>query len=253
MSKKHLQKVGGGFSMILSSDLSDDQSHDYRIRFTPALNLTGADRWMVALENLQSWYTWFNVSSDYDNTTFRYYNGAAYKTVNLTPGIYNASDLINAIEVGITANSDDPLNLVWSVNENTQKFVLTLLNGYKVDFGGYNIATLFGGNQAEYSTSGAMPNVAQMTNNVNTWLVHCDLLDFGICGPFQGKVLHSFSPDVSPGEAIQLQPNLTYSLVRPASHVQDVRIWITDQTGRALSIQNQPMTLKLHLKPLAFI
>lgn len=247
-----LKKDGKAFSMILSSDYAyKGNSHDFRIRFTPELNMSGGDLWQVALEKLDTWNTWYNISDDYDNRVFTYYNGTAWKDLNIEPGIYSADDLIAIIDAGVVANSDDPNNLVFSINLNTQKFVLTLASGYKIDMTNKNIRVLFGAQSKIYDTSGSFESVAKMTNNVNAFVLHCDLLANSVLGGNQSEALEVFTPDVAPGESIALRPNLSYNMVRPGKAIRECRIWCTDQLGRPLNLNNEPLTIKLHFRSLS--
>ena len=249
-----MQGLEGGFTACFSSDdRTSGSSNDFTIRLSPGMDLSSSDRWAIYMADLSLWYTWYNISTLYGTTTFKYSHNAGvnWNTIELTPGIYKADDLITAIGLKITANGHTSASILISANQNTQKFVFSFVGGYQVDFTGLNIRTIFGAESAIYSVSGAMPNVAKMTYGVNSWYLNCDLLDTGYQGRTQGRVLHSFVPDVSPGSAIRETPQATYSLVRSTRVVNEIRFWLTDQLGRSLSIQDEPISLRLHFKPLS--
>ena len=240
------------FTAVFSSDDAttlDIGTHDFTIRLEPAMRLNG--RYAVSLCDLSLWYTWHNISDLYSNTAFKYWNGVVWKTVYITKGIYDAADLANAISDLLTAAGDNPANLIIEANQNSQKFLITLSAGYQIDFTGLQIRILFGADNAILTTSGLMPNVAQMTNGVNTWILNSDLVDYGISGSHGGKALHSFSPQVSPGSHIREIPNKYYVMVKNTPFVESVRFWLTDQRGRPLSIQNEPVSIRLHFSPVA--
>src|SRR4051812_1942896 len=96
--QKALMTVAGGFNCCFSSDSrSSGSTHDFRINLSPSMDLSGSDRWEMCLEDLATWYTWYNVSSDYGTNTFKYSTGSDWTTITLAEGIYKASDLIAAI------------------------------------------------------------------------------------------------------------------------------------------------------------
>lgn len=253
--RRRLIESPGGFSLVLGSDdrREGTTTHDFTINFSPNIDFSTADRWQVALEQLSLWHTLFNISNDFGNTVFRYRNATVYKTIDITPGIYAAQDLIDYLETRVLANGDDPEMLQWAANTNTQKFILTLGGGYRVDFTDLPIRTVFGAANIEYTSSTSMPNVAQMSNGVNQWILHCDLVDYGYMGKYPGKPITSFSPDVAPGAAILINPQLVYVLIREAKSISSIRFWLTDQTGRPLNINNEPVDIKLHFIPLNYV
>jgi hypothetical protein len=235
-----------------SDDRTSGTSHDFRIRLNPPMRLnpgTGnPPKWKIALADLALWYTLYNVSDDYNNRQFVYSpnNGVTWKTVQLTAGIYNASALAAAISSAVTANGDNAANLLISANVNTQKFIFTFDNNYQVDFTGLEIRTIFGAESAIYSVSGPMPNVAKMTNEVNSWYLHTDLIEYGQSGALQGRVLHSFNPQVSPGSAIREVPQHAYVAVKSVDFINEVHFWITDQKDRPLNLNGEPVSVRLH-------
>ena len=250
-----MQALAGGFTCVFSSDdRTSGDTHDFSINLSPPIDLTGADRWQVALCDLSTWYTWFNISDEYNNRIFRYSHngGATWTDINITPGIYSADNLIDFIEAAITANGHVPASLRITPNESIQKFLFQFTNNYRVDFTNLNIRILFGAESQIYSVSGFMPNVAQMTNGVNTWYLQSDLLESGYQGRFPGRVLHSFNPgqDNPPGSALREIPNTFYNMVRSTPNLSSVRFHLTDQRNRALNINGEPLTVRLHFQPL---
>src|SRR5688572_5899766 len=73
--------AGAGERKIkLSSDDSNDATlHDFAIVFSPSINLKGADRWEIAMINCNTWFTTYNISTDYNNRHVKSYNGAIYQ------------------------------------------------------------------------------------------------------------------------------------------------------------------------------
>src|SRR5687768_8508109 len=76
------------YLLNISSDNKDTGqfSDDFTINFTPAIRIAG--NWELALVNATMWYSWYNISADYSNQPFRYFNNAVWKTITIAPGLY---------------------------------------------------------------------------------------------------------------------------------------------------------------------
>src|SRR5690606_34754299 len=103
--------------------------------------------------------------------------GTEWNTLSIPAGNYTSAQLTAVISNMLTAAGDDPEHLVLTPNYSTSRFELSLSGGYKVDFTGLNIATVFGADQIEYDASISFPQHADITYGVNSCLVNCDVLD----------------------------------------------------------------------------
>src|SRR5690349_12713462 len=88
---------------------SDDReqgaySDDFSVAFAPAMRLAG--NWQLALVNATMWYSWYNISPDYNNQTIKYYNGSVWKTVIIPAGLYGINDINAYLQSVMLANND---------------------------------------------------------------------------------------------------------------------------------------------------
>jgi hypothetical protein len=252
-----LEVAPGGFIGVFSSDTG--KTHDFTVSFHD-LDLSSADRWQLCLTKLDTWFSFYNIqdSTGYDNNSIRYYNGAAWKVIQVTPGNYTFPELIDEIYAQQAVEGDNaavagvrPLEFILNYNTGHVELQFNGGSGYRVDFSYKNIYSIFGALQLTYDTSGALENVAKISNNVNQILLHCDLLDGGFINGSVGQVLYTFVPEHPPGAHILEVPNFpNYSLVRDMKHINSVRVRLTDQLGRPIDLNGEPLSIQVHFQPL---
>ncbi len=248
-----LQASSGGFTAIFSSDQrASGSTHDFQIQFNPTLDLSSADRYEVAVQSINTWYSHYNISDDYNNRTLKYSSngGVSYTTITIPAGNYSALDLISEISSLITASGGVSANVIILANFNTQKFEFVLANNYRLNFDTGNLYVIMGVDPIVYSASFTAPNVAKLSNNVNNWLVHFSMIQAGILGGSSSRVIYSLVPDTEPGGHIYEKPSFPcYCLVEDAKHFTHVRIQITDQNQRPINLNGEPFSMALHFRP----
>src|SRR5271170_2320079 len=123
---------------ISSNSLSGNETTS---NFTqPIPNLILWKNFKCALESCSIWYSWFNISADYGNQSFRYNNGSTWKTITITPGLYALRDINTYIQAQMEINGDYTVGspniyyIALTPDFNTFKCLLTISNSYQVDF-----------------------------------------------------------------------------------------------------------------------
>src|SRR5690349_7498778 len=90
---------------ISSDDMESGQTTDnFSVGFSPAIRVNG--NWEIALQQATLWYSWYNISAQYGNQTFRYYNGSVWKNITITPGLYGLNDLNTFLQAQMLTNGD---------------------------------------------------------------------------------------------------------------------------------------------------
>ena len=241
--------------MIFSSEFGsgpNSKSHNFTIRFEQPLGLSNKPHYL-SLISADLWYSNYNIdNTNYDNGTFRYFDGTAYQTINIKDGQYTFTNLISIIEAGLFANGDYTgtapdiaYNIVIKPNYNTGKVEFTLGTGYKIDFSTNLLHIIFGCDKVEYSASFESPNKGNITNGINNYNVCCSLVNGnGVSGAGENSnVIGVFVPNTPPNSNINFQPKLTNQILISQPTAREVTISIRDQTGRLIDLENEPVSV----------
>lgn len=233
-----------------SSTISNQNSDDFTIDFSSPLKvLDGIHE--IGLIKCNLWYSFFNVSDDFNNRIIRYTNNTAQtRTVTIPAGNYTILQLNTYISAAMVANGDTA-SIIIEPNYSTLKVKITISNGYSLDLTASNFNLLLGWNQGIYNFNGSQEgqNQANINRDINSLLIHCDILGSSFKNGLLSDILFSFVPNVPPGANIELEPqHLIYLPVIIPDHIRKIRMYITDQLGRRVNLNQQPVTYLLHLR-----
>ena len=229
------------FSLVLSSD-----STDFTIYYDNPLKLD--KNWSVGLLTFTAPFSYSNITLS--NNIFRYFNGTTWKTLTLSVGAYNIDDLNSQIQLGIAVNGDIATAITIIGNNINGTTVVNITNAsYRVDFTvanslrnilGFNSVILLAG----YNNS---PNQAQIST-LNQILVNCSIIGGSYLNNLEFPTIYSFPPKYAPYTLMLEQPNKIVYLPLKSYSVNSIRIWITDQNGQLISLNNESVTVRLHFK-----
>jgi hypothetical protein len=246
--------------IVLSNQLGDADSSRIEHSFNPPVPLNSMG-YEVALTHFACYNSWHNVSDILGNRQFKYYNGTSYVTLELDPGTYSLSSLIQEIQRIIirdhpadrTLEPDGSSSFDFNFTQDLSSgFVqLDLTNSFKVDFTGMPIRTLFGFNSAEYNQPS---QVSEQVADVSAGLRHVQIHLGGITSWKNGResdLLYTFVPSVAPSALIDIIPGqFHYITLSSKSDIFHMRAYLTDQDGRKLDLNGLPMHVSLHLRPI---
>lgn len=233
-----------------SSTLSNVNSDDFTIDFTNPINVNQGIH-ELALLKCNLWYSYFNVSTEYNNNTFQYTtNLAQVRTVTIPNGNYTILQLNTYIAAVMAANGDS-ISVSFTPNYSTLKVTITLSNGYSINLTTSDFNILLGWNKAIYNFVGAQDGQlpANINRDINSLLISCDIIGGSFKNGVISNVLYSFVPSVPPGANIEVVPTtVVYLPVIQPDFITKIRIRITDQLGRRVNLNGQPVTYLLHLR-----
>ena len=238
----------GAQSFIFSSNISNWTTPIY-----PQLIFDDANNYEVGLINLETYYSFANVTTS--NNNFRYFNGTTNKTITLSVGAYDINDINTAIQNAMKANGDwDNVNnafyITISPNTPTLGSIINITNvNYTVDFTILNsLATLLGFN-ATVLTSGIniSPNIVDIIH-VNSIYVNCDIIKGSYVNGSYSPVLYNFFPTVGPGyKIVQVPENVVY-LPLSSNQIMNIKIWLTDQNNNIIDFRGESITLRIEIR-----
>jgi hypothetical protein len=230
---------------------------DFTVAFPRAVELEGV--WEIGLLSAAIWYSYYNISSQYANTTLRYYNGTAWRTVTIQPGTYQLTDINTYLQTTMQTNGDyttdsngDPVyHVSITANYNTGCAIVTLSNNYELDLSVSNLNSLLGFPSEIISTQGATegPNPVDITNGINCLYIHNSLVDQSyINGNGTSDIVYSFVPTSPPFSLITIQPVKIVFIPLTRKILDQMRVYLTDNQNRPINLNSQPTTYTFILR-----
>lgn len=242
-----------------SSKINGAVSHDFTVYFPNQIDFHDRQH-EAALISLNLWNTWYNVSAAWGNNQFRYFNGTVWATLVIPDGNYNLTALENAIHDGMKENGDVTpggiggsesydINLI--PNYNTQRLYIEVKNSFQVDLTVGNLYKLLGFDAIVVSVSQYGVRSVNITNDVNEIQLRCSLVNGGMyVNNSSSDVIYSFVPAAPPGASLNFRAdNPLYMAIRHLRSFDNVRLYVTDQLGRSLSLNGEPLTATIHIRP----
>lgn len=245
------------FLNISSSDrLQSEDTSDFSCVFNPPIKIDG--NWSMALEHVSLWYSYYNISSDYNNQTFRYYNGATWKNITITPGLYTAENINTFVQNGMKANGDytagspDVFYISLTPNYNTFKMDITISNFYQLDLTVGNLYQILGFTQKIVSASESGTSNINITNSLDKLFLTCDSVTGGYQGPSNAGVLYSFVANGEPSSLLTIHPShLIFLPLTITNHIHQMRFKVVDNLGRRVNLNGENVEISLVLKKIA--
>lgn len=233
----------------------NDTTDNFTISFSPPVPIPG--NWEVALESLSMWYSYYNISSDYNNQSFKYYNGSTWKTITITAGLYTIDDINNFVhaamkangDTGVDANNNDVFYISLTPDYNTFKLLITISNSYQLDLTLGNLYQLLGFTSMIVTSTQEGVNNVNITNSINRILLHVDCTFGSYKGTSASDVIYSFNADGAPSSLLQIRPYRPIFLpMNKSGFLFQVKIYITDQQNRRINLNGEEVSLSLILR-----
>ena len=235
-----------------SSKINGALSHDFTLPFYAPIDLHEIQH-EAALVSLNLWNTWFNVTAANGNNLFRYYNGTVWKVLTIPDGNYSLQTLEMAIHEGMKANTDVTIDGVTGVETHninissqigTLKIKIEVKNSFKVDLATDNIRNLLGYDAIEVSVTQVGSSNANITNGLNELHLHCSLVNGGMyMNASTSDIIYNFVPAGPAGAALNFRTdNPLYMAIRDNRYIDSIRLYMTDQLGRSVSLNGEPLT-----------
>lgn len=238
------------------ADLINETSHDFTIDFNPPINLVG--NWEMALIKANLWYSWYNISNAKNNNNLRYFNGSVYREVPVPDGQYTIGQLNNFLhqimedfgDFTVDSSGQNVYDIELTANLSTIRVNVKLTGGYTLDLSTDNLHLLLGFPQAEITTSGDAPNVANINDNINTIEIHNSLVRGSFSNSNRSDTLYTFVPENVPGTNINVDPfsKIYIPIDSNFDSITSIRSYITDNLGRELDLNGEPTTYLLHFR-----
>jgi hypothetical protein len=233
-------------SATATRTVPQNRHDDFEVQINPPLNLGPNAK--AALVKFTGYYSWHNISSEFENHKLRYSNdkGSTYHDVVFENGLYSYDDISSYIAFALRPSSPPS----FSFNDTTYKVVVTVPKDCLLDLKGSNFSELLGFNPTSLGegehTSPRPPNLSR---DLDSLFIHCDFIKDSIVDGTWGNILYTFSTaNLLPGYPFTQEPRNLLYLPTSSQTLSRVRIYITDVFKRPVLLNDAPVTIVISIK-----
>ena len=226
-----------------------------RTVFNPPLeyNLSSVG-YEMSLIRLETYFSFPNITENKNNAVNITINDKLYE-IRIPTGCYDIESINTVLQKQLFSKGGQKEKteqyVILSANNNTLKCVLEIKDKkVVVDFGVDNsLRTVLGFEAKKYSNVGSYEseNIVNILN-VNSILIHCDIIEGSRVNGKIAPVIYSFFPDVSPGEKIVAEPKHLIYIPLTIGIIPSMTSWVTDQTGADIDLRGEELTLTFHVR-----
>ena len=224
-------------TIFMNTEISKaSEPHRDKLDLTDKLNLKNPNKDM-ALANLCIYYTWKNIKSEYNNNKFKISAPTRNDTFDLPDGSYSIADIQDYFEFIIkkheTFTENSPVQIY--PNKIKNRIVFKMKTGYKLELLTPETMKLLGSTKTNVGSDKNSENLPKL-ESVEVVLVHCNLIKNDYQHP--SKVLFIFAPNKQFGQLINISPHSLTMMNTVNTEFSFVEVWFTDQTSKALEIED---------------
>ena len=226
-----------------------------RTSYNPPLVFDSSDAgYEISLLRLETYFSFPNIDSSNNCVRISIDRGVTWCTVKIPIGCYDI-DSINEVMQGVLMETygerQKEKHVILSANRNTLRCILEIRDTTTiVDFNIENsLRTVLGFTAKQYKKKGRFEseNIVNILN-VNSILVHCDIVGASRLNGIEAPVIYNFFPDVSPGEKIVSQPKHLIYIPLTIDVIPSMTSWLTDQNQKELDLRGEELTLTFHVR-----
>ena len=234
--------------------LVSEKSTKIRTRYNPLIELDARKKYEMALVNLETYYSFPNISATNNNFRYSPDEGDTWVVVNIPEGCYEIADINGYLQRAMKDNEHyDVVNQEYRIsiqpNSNTLKSVLAVARDYRVDFTPINsIRSVLGFKRWVYNEGYHESEDIVNIMNVSSLRVTSDIIGASYTNGETGNVIYSFFPNVGPGyKIIEVPTNLIYLPVT-LDRISSMETRLTDQNGNLLNLRGEELSIRFHLR-----
>ena len=223
--------------------------------FVPPLEFPSNHSYEIALTSLETYYSFPNINRSNNHIKLTFDEGASWLDVHIPIGCYEITAINDELQRRVMEKTGDKKaekKIILSANSNTLRCVLEILDAKcRVDFdvGEDSLCSVLGFDRKIYEGVGRHES-EQIVNilDVNTILVHCDVIESSRLNGVEAPVIYTFFPDAAPGDKIISIPRHLIYIPLTLNLISCMTCWVTDQNGKELDLQGEELTLTFHIK-----
>ena len=213
------------------------EPHILKLKLTDKLDLR-LDKKVIALSNVNMYYTRNNIKSSYNNNKFKISSPTWNEEFTLPDGSYSISDIQDYFQYILKKhgkNTDTPSKQIY-VNKIENRITFKIKNGYSLELLTKETMNLFGSTKNKITKDKNGENVPhlQITEVV---LVHCNMVNNGY--QHDSLILYTFVPNKSFGSLLDISlPNHIFLKIFNSEY-DEIVVWFTDQNSKPLEMEDR--------------
>ena len=224
-------------TIFMNTEISKtNELQRFKLDLADKVNLKNPNK-NIALVNVSIYYTWKNIKSEYNNNKFKISAPTWNETFNSPDGSYTIDDTQDYFEFIIkkhdTLTDNSPVNIY--ANKIKNRIVFKIKTGYKLELLTPETMKLLGSTKKVVDKDENSENVPKL-ESVEVVLVHYNLVK----NDYQhaSKVLFSFVPNKQFGQLLNIFPHVFTMMNTVNTEFSSVEVWFTDQSSKALEIED---------------
>ena len=217
-----------------NSRKTNDGSGKLILHIFNTIDLSGAQRY-VSLSNLSIYYTWRNITKEYNNNKFKITTPKWEENFTLPDGSYSIFDIDEYFRLIFQKHNATKTIFIYADSvENRVTFKVK--EGSSLELMTDETKKLLGSetSKIDKDKNGENPPQLEIADVV---LVHCNLVDNKY--QLNSKILHSFVPDKPFGHLLNITPPHPIKARVLKSKFNTIEVWFTDQDIKPLKIEDR--------------
>ena len=208
----------------------------------------------ISLLRLETYFSFPNIASSNNAVRISIDHGKKWYDIMIPTGCYDIDSINTVVQRMLMTEygeKEKEKHVILSANKNTLKCILEIRDAstivdFKVD---NSLRSVLGFKEQKYSGVNRYEseNIVNILN-VNSILVHCDIVGASRLNGIEAPVIYNFFPDVSPGEKIVSQPKHLIYIPLTMNVIPSMTSWLTDQNSRELDLRGEELTLTFHVR-----
>ncbi len=234
----------------LDGKSSQGKMQDFTVPFQN-FELDRSTDYEIAMIRAQIWYSWHNITAGKGNNilSISMDSGSTWNQITIPNGMWSISLLNEFIKTEVIelGGDEDMLDIVGNLA--TLKVDIELGANYQIDLSQGSLHLLLGFTPAIYttSTSGTLP--VDITAGINSILIHCSLATGSYINSNQSDIIYSFSPDVGPGNLLDIHPTTPiYLPLSTNNQITNINMRVTDQNNNLIDLNDENVSYLLHIR-----
>ena len=215
--------------------------------FNPPLELNLDKNYEMALVNLETYWSFPNINEK--NNQFHFSDDKKKYGIKIPKGAYELRNINDYIQLQLEERSIKKHSITLAPNPNTLRCVMNIAPEFTVDFSGVNtIASILGFENKIYPHGTHQSENIVKIITINSLLVHNNIIGHSYINGSLNPVLYSFFPSTGVGEKIIQEPKQRLYLPVTLKTISGMTTWLTDQDNQDIDLQNENLTIRLHIR-----
>ena len=220
-----------------SENSKTSKPHILILKLTDKLDLRRGEK-IIALPNLNVYYTWKNINSSYNYNKFKISAPTWNDKFELPDGSYSVSNIQDYFEYILKKhgeNTDKPSVQIY-VHKTENRVIFKIKDGYSMEILTSETMKLLGSTKDKITEDKNSENVPHL-EITEVVLVHFNIVDKDY--QQDSRALYTFVPNKLFSSLVEISPTNHIFLKTFNSEFQGIEVWFTDQKSQSLEVEGR--------------